>query len=256
MAAFTSSPAMALRMQSPVVPMTIFPRIRVPLLTVLLLSPLLLGAQDAGCGRGEDSANVNQSRIYTQYWLLYDAQTDTTYARATFRLSNALGTVLELKAPATVSFNGKPANFVAGWGWHEAQFAGKVTGSFSYTNSESVTSMTQMEAFPDIAIPEGLSKLAPGKAHTLQFGGPAVRAQERIEAVMTGPNKLDFSLVVQNTVGAKDVVVPADQTARFNDKGWLSMRRHLEKPTTQTQVGGTTTTSVHTKDVSIEWKAP
>jgi hypothetical protein len=223
---------------------------------MLVLAPFLLGAEEGGCGRGEDSKNVNQSRIFTQYWLLYDANTDTTYARATFRLSNALGTVLELKQPAVVTFNDKPMNFVGGWGWHEAQLPGKVTGLFKYTNVEAKAQSVEANSFPDIAPPAGLMSTAPGKAFTVAFVGAPVASGERVEVVLSGPNKLDFSLILQTTVGAKEVVVSADQTARFNAKGWLGLRRYSEKPVSGTEVGGSLTQSVYAKDVPLEWKAP
>ncbi len=229
---------------------------RLSVYLLLALAPFLLGAEEGGCGRGEDSKNVNQSRIFTQYWLLYDANSDTTFARATFRLSNALGTVLELKQPAAVTFSDKPMNFVGGWGWHEAQLPGRVTGVFKYANTDGKIQAVEANAFPDIAPPSGLTSTQPGKAFAVAFVGPPVASGERVEVVLSGPNKLDFSLILQTTVGAKDVVVSAEQTTRFNSKGWLGLRRFSDKAVSGTEVGGSLTQSVYAKDMPLEWKTP
>jgi len=90
--------------------MTSHTRSKLMLLVVLFSMPLLAGASSRGCG-GEDSSVVRQDRVFTQYWLSYDANADVTYARATFRLGHALGTVLELTDPAKATFNERALSF-------------------------------------------------------------------------------------------------------------------------------------------------
>ena len=60
----------------------------------------------------EDSADVNQAKIYADYDLRYDANTDKTRVVATFKFGGATGTNLQLSDPAQVVFNGEIYNFL------------------------------------------------------------------------------------------------------------------------------------------------
>jgi hypothetical protein len=222
---------------------------------VLLLSlPLLTGAAGRGCG-GEDSSVVRQDRVFTQYWLYYDANTDVTHARATFRLGNALGTLLELNEPAKVTFNDKALAYVDVPGWHEAQFPGKVTGSFVYTNVDGQKFTVPIAAIPDVAVPAMLS-IPAGKSYTFAWQGPPVKKDEFIEVVVTGENKLDFSTVFQRGVGATDVVLNAETTRRFNAMGWLGVRRtQASDPMQAPDAGGSVWSTMQPKDARVQWGA-
>jgi hypothetical protein len=232
--------------------MTTTPVSRRVLAVLLLALPLLTGAAGRGCG-GEDSSVVRQDRIFTQYWLYYDANTDVTYARATFRLGNALGTLLELTDPAKVTFNEKALAYVDVPGWHEAQFPGKVTGTFAYSNVDGQRFTVPVSAIPEVAAPAELS-IPAGKAYTFAWQGPAVAKDERIEVIVTGENKLDFSVVDQRGVGATDVVIPADKTRRFNAMGWLGVRRTQESaPMQAPDAGGMVWSTMQPKDTRVQW---
>ena len=53
----------------------------------------------------EDSADVNQDKIYTDYEVFYNSNTDKTQVLARFRFGGATGTLLELNEPAEVYFD-------------------------------------------------------------------------------------------------------------------------------------------------------
>ncbi|MDX2013142.1 MAG: hypothetical protein SFW67_23305 [Myxococcaceae bacterium] len=232
--------------------MTTSPLTRRSLFVLLLALPLLTGAAGRGCG-GEDSSVVRQDRIFTQYWLYYDANTDVTYARATFRLGNALGTLLELNDPAKVTFNEKALSYVDVPGWHEAQFPGKVTGTFVYTNVDGQRFSVPVSAIPDVSVPAMLS-IPAGQAFTFAWQGPAIAREERLEVIVTGENKLDFSVIDQRGVGATDVVIPADKTRRFNAMGWLGVRRTQESaPMQAPDAGGMVWSTMQPKDARVQW---
>lgn len=198
---------------------------------------------------------VRQDRIFTQYWLSYDANTDVTSARATFRLGNALGTLLELTEPAKVTFNDKALLYKDVPGWHEAQFPGKVTGTFRYTNVDGQSFSVPVGAIPEVAIPS-VAALSAGKAFSFAWQGPPIARDERLEVIVTGQNKLDFSVVEQRGVGATEVVIPADKTARFNAQGWLGVRRTQEAvPMQAPDAGGSVWATMQPKDVRVTWGA-
>ena len=223
------------------------------MVTLFLLSlPFLTGAAGQGCG-GEDSSVVKQDRIHTSYWVYYDANTDITYARATFRLGHVLGTVLELTDPAKVTFNDKPAAFSKAWGWHEVQLPGRVPGTFTYTNVDGQRFVTVVDTLPVASLPMAVT-LKPGAAATFAWQGPAIVKGERLEVIVTGENKLDFSVVEQRNVGAVDVVLPADKTQRFNAQGWLGVRRTQEStPSQAPDAGGLIWATSQPKDARVTW---
>ncbi len=88
----------------------------------LILTTLII----AGCGTGEDSADVNQDRIYTDYEVFYNANEDKTHVIARFRFGHALGTILELKdsSGASVTYNGAVLAYSQLWGGHHKEYAG------------------------------------------------------------------------------------------------------------------------------------
>lgn len=83
----------------------------------------------------EDSSAVNQTRIFTYYELFYNQNTNKTLALAKFTFGNALGTTLELNAPAQVTFNGDLLLQNQITGFYEKEYNGKLTqGTFVYTD--------------------------------------------------------------------------------------------------------------------------
>ncbi|MBL8937639.1 MAG: hypothetical protein JNM69_23960 [Archangium sp.] len=230
------------------------PNVKRVLLVWLLALPLLTGASGQGCG-GEDSSVVKQDRIFTQYWLFYDANTDITSARATFRLGNALGTLLELTDPAKVTFNEKPLSYKSVPGWHEAEFPGRVTGAFVYSNVDGQRFTVQVAALPEATVQEALT-IPAGKAYSFTWKGPPIAKDERLEVIVTGENKLDFSIVEQRGVGATDVVIGADKTRRFAAQGWLGVRRTLESsPKEAPDAGGMVWATSQPKDARVTWSS-
>lgn len=222
------------------------------LLVVLLSMPLLAGASNRGCG-GEDSSVVRQDRVFTQYWLYYDANADVTYARATFRLGHALGTVLELTDPAKVTFNEKALAFQEVPGWHEVQLPGRVTGTFRYTNVDGQRFLVEVSKLPETSLPMAMS-IPAGQAYSFTWPGAPIARDERLEVIVTGENKLDFSIIEQRGIGAVDVVLPADKTRRFNAQGWLGLRRTLEStPRESPDAGGMVWATSQPKDARVTW---
>ena len=72
----------------------------------------------------EDSDTVNQDTIWTRYELFYDDNESKSYARATFRFSNAAGTKLELSEGAEVRFNDELIPWNNGLAYYEVELPG------------------------------------------------------------------------------------------------------------------------------------
>lgn len=230
-------------------------------LTFLAL-PLLTGASGKGCG-GEDSSSVKQDRVVTQYSVHYDANTDVTFARATFRFGNNLGTVLELTDPASVTFNGKPLAFQPVPGWHELQLPGKVVGTFVYQNVDGASFTNEVTALPEVQHPATMAidptRAAPplisaGQSFSYAWQGPPVVKDELVQVTVSNENRFDFSVVDQRGVGATDLVIPADKTRRFAGAGWLVVKRTLESaPKEHPGAGGFIWATTQPKDAKVTW---
>lgn len=222
------------------------------LVLLLLAVPLLTGASGQGCG-GEDSSSVKQERIVTQYGLHYDANTDVTYARVTFRFGNAVGTVLELTEPASVTFNGKALSYQPVPGWHELKLPGRVVGTFVYTNVEGKTFTNEVAALPEVKNVEAIT-IPAGKAFTFAWQGPPVAKGELMQVAVSNENRLDFSIIDQRGVGATDLVIDAEKTRRFAAQGWLVLKRTLESdPKEQPGAGGFIWATTQPKDAKVTW---
>lgn len=65
---------------------------------------LLLGCIAVAC-RMDETLDVNQRKIYTEYELFYNKAEDRTYIRAQFRHKKSTGNVLRLTSPSSVRFD-------------------------------------------------------------------------------------------------------------------------------------------------------
>ncbi len=199
------------------------------LLSLFAVCALSLAAAGNGC-TAEDSASVEQSRVYTGYWLFYDENANVTNARAQFRFGHALGTTLELKAPATVSFNGTPLPFNSVLQWHEAQFTGQPDGgAYVYVDTAGARHSNTAVITNHVDFPANFpTALDRKKGFTLTWVGPALQKGEDLELVVfnsTAPT--DFIRLDQFDTGATSITVPADQLARVGGTSvGVSLRRH------------------------------
>lgn len=89
-----------------------------------LLILLFLGALTA-CKK-EVTDNVDQDKIFTQYVLSYDENTNETSASATFRFSNLNGTRLMLSDPSTVTADGVEMEWSNEDGNYQTNYTGLV----------------------------------------------------------------------------------------------------------------------------------
>ena len=165
----------------------------------------------AGCGK-EDSADVNQNRIYTDYELFYNANDDVTHAIARFRFGGPLGTVLELTSSsgANVTFNGDTLTYSALWGGHKREYAGNVTsGTFSYTNTEGGVFINSVPTGTSISFPTGFngSNLSKSSAYALVWGGTPLAPDDQVGIFVGSWAWGDDALFWTDADGATEIVM-------------------------------------------------
>ncbi|MEL6696935.1 MAG: hypothetical protein AAFP89_11865 [Bacteroidota bacterium] len=183
--------------------MNIFKRI---LLLILPLSLIFIS-----CER-EPSVNVDQDTVYGEYRLVYDANEDKTYARATFRFGSATGTILELSEPAEITYDGDQMPWKPILAYYEQDFAGKVaSGTFSYTDLEQNTFENAVSLASEIGLSASLTEISQGAAFTLIWEGSPIVAGEIITVTINGINEGDAQIFIEADPGATSIVLPKDK---------------------------------------------
>jgi hypothetical protein len=103
--------------------------------TALLATVVLFTA----CAK-EPSSSVDQSKIYAEYELAYNKNTDKTIVSAVFKFSNATGTQLQLSGTSNVKFNNEVLNFDPIFSYYKKELNGKIeNGNFIFTDINGLT---------------------------------------------------------------------------------------------------------------------
>ncbi len=184
----------------------------------LLFTPLLMGADDTGC-QSESASVVDQERIHTAYWTLYDVETDTTYARAQFRLGSNVGTTLILDGAASVSFNGLPMGFNELLDWHEVEIPGRVdAGTYLFTDNDGNEFENDIPPFATAELPADFPVSLADESVLVEWDGEPVADDDSVAVIVAhAANRFDFARFETSAIGGTTVVVDAgglDRVAR------------------------------------------
>jgi len=178
---------------------------------VLALATLAM----AGCGTSEDSSDVNQDRIYTDYEVFYNANDDKTHVIARFRFGHALGTILELKdsSGASVTYNGAKLAYSKFWGGHHREYAGNtVAGStFVYTDTDGTRYTNTVPVGTSIEFPSGFDTIDKINAQTLAWVGTFLAANDQVGIFVGSWAWGDDALFWTNADGAIEIVFGVNQ---------------------------------------------
>lgn len=223
-------------------------------LPLIFLAALSLGADDAGC-QSEASSDVNQARIHTSYWLLYDAHSDRTFARAQFRFGSGIGTTLELTEGAAVTFNGEIMPFNAPLDWHEAIFAGRVEkGVFEYIDVAGSVYVNEVPLIDDAELIDIPDTLPSDSSISLAWEGTPLVSDEMVEIILAhDANRFDFARWEQRGVGTTSVVLGRDGLAQVQPgNAVLQLRRwHDYQPAEAPEAGGKLTTTYQSVELPV-----
>ncbi|TAE62084.1 MAG: hypothetical protein EAZ89_00055 [Bacteroidetes bacterium] len=136
-----------------------------------LVLPLVVALTVLFSACAEESSTVDQTRIYTIYEVFHDANEGKTYARATFRFGNALGTLLRLSTGASVTFNGDAMAYQPA-GYYEKAYEGVLTGgTFVYDDLDGNTYTNSVSGIKPIAFPADSISLSKSADYELTWVG-------------------------------------------------------------------------------------
>ena len=211
--------------------------------SILVILPTLaffnMGAE-GGCANSEDSSDVAQDEIVAQHWLYYNAKSDKTDVRSTFRFGNDLGTVLQLNAPAKVSFGTMPLGFDPNFGWHHSEVPGVANnGTIVYLNNEGQEARLQTGVIEPIAFATGPLAFARAESASLAWQGTPLQPGEDVELfVASAANRLNFVRFTASAAGATAVVMTPDRLAQLPPGGAIfALKRHKNsRPNAKTKL--------------------
>ncbi len=168
-----------------------------------------------GCGSSEDSGDVNQDKIYTDYEVFYNANEDKTHVIARFRFGHALGTILELTdaSGASVTYSGAALAYSKLWGGHHKEYAGNTVagGTFVYTNTDGVQFTNTVPAGTSIGFPSGFDTIDKNNAQTLAWDGSFLAANDQVGIFVGSSEWGDDALFWTDADGAIDIVFGVNQ---------------------------------------------
>ncbi len=211
---------------------------------ILGLSPwfgiaLIIVVLLTGCN-SEDSADVNQNDIYTEYRTVYEEDHDITYARASFRFGGLLGTALQLSEPATVEFNNQTLAWQPLLAYYELQHSGYVdNGTFTYNDLAGGRFINSIASAAAIDFPFGPIEISQSGAYTFVWQGLSVGTGESVTVTIRNS---DFSEIVSFTtvaVGAENLVFSRDKLQRLAvGSARMTLERWVNYTPTQTPPAG------------------
>jgi hypothetical protein len=159
----------------------------------------------------EDSSDVNQDKIWTEYELFYNQNDDKTHAVARFRFGGATGTLLELtdSTNASVTFEGQVMPYNPWWGAHHLEFAGNVTtGTFVYTNTNGDTFTNAVPTGGDtIGYPVGFDTIVKSVSEDFIWQGNSLAANEHVSVFVGSWGWGDDALFYTEADGATSFVM-------------------------------------------------
>lgn len=189
----------------------------------------------------EDSSDVNQDKIYTDYEVFYNSNTDKTIVLAKFRFGGATGTILQLTEPAEVYFNEDKLPFRAINGGHYKEYAGRITeGTFRYTNIDSVSYENEIPVAEVIDFPDGLDSLSKSEAYTFTWDGTALKENQSVGVFVGSWTWGQDALFFQNSEGATDIVMGTNKLANLpvGSSTWYLDRSTQDQVSEGTSEGG------------------
>lgn len=176
--------------------------------TLIVYATTLISCQS------EESADVNQDRIFATYEVFYDANTDISYAKAQFRFGDIAGTTLKLSSPAEVRFNGDLLTFNETLAYYEKQIAGYVNGGeFQYKDTAGKLYVNAITNLKKPTIPSSFTQVDRSKANTFTWTGTPIENKELMVLDIFNTGQTNLQLFYQASVGTTSITLPINQLA-------------------------------------------
>ena len=162
----------------------------------------------------ENASDVNQSKIYSDYEVFYDSNSDKTWVVARFRFGGATGTILELDSTAYVKFNADTLPYNVVFQAHFKEYAGRVTtGTFTYRNLNNDVYVNTLPAYDTIAFADDFDTIRKSVANTIAWAGSPLAANDNVGIFIGGWQWGQAALKLQTGAGATSMVLGTNETS-------------------------------------------
>ena len=218
-------------------------------LSLVYLSIICLSIFLSSCAT-EESQSVDQTRIFTNYELFYNKNSNKTKALVRFTFGNLTGTSLELTEPAKVTFNGDLLLQNAVTGAYEKEYDGLIhQGTFEYVDLDGsvfVNSTPNLDSALFFENPQ-IIEISKSQDTYVKWSGNAINNSETVF--------LSFALKLfsETTVGKDSIRVFANSIQDVNNGAHIGIMDRV-KTTTPTQItnaGGLMTTKYRALNKSL-----
>lgn len=219
----------------------------------ITLSTLLIGVLFFASCKREESINIDQDRIYSNYAYTYDANSNQTKITATFRLDNNGGKKLKLSYPAKVDFNGENLSWSGALGGYTLSRSGsQLGGTFKYTDlNENVYTNAVDQVYP-IEIPFGVNVISRGGNFFLPWEGDAIRSGETVRVTIRGVG--GSKSWTETSVGASHIILDSNRLQQL-EAGNATIQIERERSESLTQAnysGGRISTVYESRKINIQ----
>ncbi len=186
--------------------------------TTLLTAIAAFALVFTACNR-EDSSSVDQSKIWLGHYWEYDGATGITTAKAQFRFSNGLGTILKLSDPANVKVNGEATTLENLSVTYLKTYTGvEDSATFVYTDVDNNVFTNTLVMNNAIDLPANINgaNISKAAAYDIDFVGAPVAPGEMATVYIKEGNGSDWKAFSNSTQGATKVTLTIDQLAGLN----------------------------------------
>lgn len=203
----------------------------------------------------EDSVNVSQDEIYTEYDVIYDSNADMTLVIVRFVDGSAQGSYLKLSDAASISFNGQQLLYNSIFFGNMMQFEGIVgSGTFIYTDAEGKDYVNEMPDLESVEFPDDLTNLSKSQAYDFSWEGTSLSANQNFRLSINengGGDGADFELTGE---GISSLVLGVDELSKLsNGTSSFSMNRDTKIEVVQgTSAGGHIRSSYSALNIFVE----
>jgi hypothetical protein len=159
-----------------------------------------------------DSKDVSQDKIYGEYELFYDKNTDKTYASAVFKFNSNTGNQLQLTAPSEIKFNNDVIPYDPIFAYYRKEYSGQINiGTFNFKDTEGKVYSNQVVLSKVINNPiiDTIKRIG---SYAYNWVGDSVSANETVGLTIGNLlNTANFQVFLQNTVNSKNIILPLNQ---------------------------------------------
>lgn len=156
----------------------------------------------------EASVNIDQNRIYSDYELVYDQESNQTTTSAIFRVDHNSGKKIELTYPSRVGFNGEALAYRKMVGQYDNVRSGNnLNGAFNYFDNEQKEYSNPGSMINPIDIPFGMNSISRSGNFFLPWNGAALQSGETVQVIISGGSQSGSKTFNATAIGSSYIVL-------------------------------------------------